>query len=533
MSALVNSYAVMEGMEKYVVSGAVPGLKNVKYHAPDQGAYTTGDTICLPTPAPTMTEEQLLLWRYYAEHEMGHEDPVNSSPHWREIMEKHKKDHDDTFWHISNLLSDHVQEHNRIGVMAGRDQVLLEGRAVFMKHDFDQVKDDNPMYGLGIADWLYRSKWNPYVDAGKVPRRGPVSDDIAKKAMELVDFTALKNEQDVYEAAKKLRPLLPDESTKSSESKASAAKSKPERIAGTIKTHETSKRPEDMGDGPAKFLDDTKDGVYIARTPSPLPRSPLYHEDSAQYSSDIRSQLRKTNLPAKVRAFLMAQRVAKWGTGYRSGRLDTNRLTDVLRNKDDVFKRREERRMVNSAVSLLVDASGSMHGNPFKHASASAIMLAEALQGVGVSVEIACFTEIHGDDLIHKIIHPFGTRFVKERAIEDLASMSAFLANNADGENILYAYNRLKRQPEPKKILVVISDGAPSATGHRDNEMGIAEFTSKVIKQIEADKSVLIHGFGICGHDCSMYKSRSSVGYGEPLEPALLNLAKGWIGGES
>jgi cobalamin biosynthesis protein CobT len=75
----------------------------------------------------------------------------------------------------------------------------------------------------------------------------------------------------------------------------------------------------------------------------------------------------------------------KWTTGYRTGRLDTNRLTDVLRNKEDLFRRKETTRLVDSAVYLLVDSSGSMSGHPFQNACAAAVMMAESLQGIGVN----------------------------------------------------------------------------------------------------------------------------------------------------
>jgi cobalamin biosynthesis protein CobT len=291
---------------------------------------------------------------------------------------------------------------------------------------------------------------------------------------------------------------------------------------------------------PSHYADAEKIGSWTPRTPRSF--SDVYKDkyggrgdEALPYKEPIAAMIRKTNLPAKVRAHLMSLKVAKYRTGYRSGRLDTNRLTDVLRGRDDIFRRREEVRMVNTAVSLLVDASGSMSGNRYTHACAASLMMAEALQGIGVDVEIAAFTELHSghDTLVHDIVSPFGRRFVKETTLDKLARVGNCLCENADGENILYAYSRLRRQLQPKKILIVLSDGAPSCSGAPGNTASITTYTADVIKMIEADKNVELWAIGI-GYDPRQYKKRVVLERGGmSLEEALLQLTKKLVSGEN
>lgn len=540
--SIKDVHAIMEGMEKYVVSGAVPGLRNVVYHSPENGAFTDGDTIHLPLPSSKMTDNELLLWRYYAEHEMGHEDPVNASPHWKSIMQEHKAKHPELFWKIANLISDHVQEHNRVGVMVGRDDVLLRGRLAHTQRDLGEAEragamEDGFMSGLFMYDWEQRKEWNPHIAAaGKAWRKHyPQAEEWVGKYAEAVHLPSLKNEQEVYEAAKKLYALLPEEERKKAEEA-------PKPVPGMASKHglgEPTDEDEKKKEGATECSPTLEytEGAFFARVPVPLEKawercswsdSALYEESS--YRNGILGLLKKTNLPAKVRAFLLSRKVAKYSTGYRSGKLDTNRLTDVLRNRDDVFRRKESVRMVNTAVYLLVDASGSMCGSNYTKACAAGIMLAEALQGVKVNIEIAGFTEfgMGQDTLIHETVCRFGQRFVRERAVSTFAKLGNALNENADGENLLYAYHRIKQQDEERKLIIIISDGQPSAGGHPNNagsRGAQGAFCKQVAKQIDEDKNVELWAIGIGGHVPTFYKNFVSLGH-SGLETTLLDLVK-------
>jgi len=553
MSRILNVYQLMAGIEKYVVSGAVKGLTSVAWHV-DESAFTDGQTIHLPRPNALWNDEQLLLWRYKAEHELGHEDAVNAMPHWKEVMEEKRKDKkykdDGMLWWISNLISDHVQERNRVGEMIGRDEVLLNGRKTFLDTMvFKAAKDkktwdDNDTNGMGLFLWdtEARQAWNPNITMPEL--NGKAHDLAAKIKRESgVDLHALKNEADVFEAAVKVRKLFPDvppsNNFMNAKPQEGEGKGKGTPKPGEGKEGKTGKKSDDsipfMANGnhgeakrPVSYDYNKGDGSYKARIPVQLGRKAGSRD--AYHISAVKGLLQRTNLPAKVRGYLMAMKREKQTTGWRSGRLDTNRLTDALRGREDLFKRKEDVRLVNSAVYLLVDSSGSMSGSAFQSACASAVMLAESLQGIGCSVEIAGFTEFGPEDkqgLIHDIWLPFGSRFVRENVLSQMGVMSNCLGNNADGENILFAYNRLKMQKEERKILIVLSDGEPSASGPHGKTMGIGQFTKNVCQTIEKDKSVLLVGLGMSGYKPDrFYKNAYQVDRGQPLEQVLLSIVK-------
>lgn len=556
---VLNVYALMQGIEKYVVAGAVPGLTAVAWHD-DDSAFTDGTTIHLPRPDSMWNEEQLLLWRYKAEHELGHEAAINANPHWKEVMEEKRKQKeykdDGMLWWISNLISDHVQEHNRVGEMIGRDEVLLQGRRAFLEDGERQkakmLKDsgakENPDMNIASAlfawDTEARMGWNPHLSAQKMDAKvKPIYDMIKTKGG--VDPTKLKNEEEVFNAALKIRKLFPEYSSKNTFMKIKmpgtgkpGGKGKPgdgEDADGVRTDRQDPFLPNGQhGEAAKRKYDYEKgEGSYRARLPGNLKSGKrkygFDHGKCGHHVSAVSGLMRRTNLPAKVRAYLMAMKREKYTTGYRSGRLDTNRLTDVLRGKDDLFRRKEAVRLVDSAVYLLVDSSGSMSGSAFQSACASALMMAEALQGIGCSVEIAGFTEFGGDDkgLIHDIWLPFGQRFVKENVLNQMAVMANALSNNVDGENILFAYNRLKQQKESRKILIVLSDGQPAGSGAPGNTIGPGQFTKNVCDTIQRDKSVLLVGLGMSGYSPKkFYKNAYQVDRGQSLEGVLLNIVK-------
>lgn len=550
MARVLNVYQLMAGIEKYVVSGAVAGLTAVAWH--DEGtAFTDGSTIHLPRPNAMWDDEQLMLWRYKAEHELGHEDAVNSCPHWKEVQETKKKDakykDDGLLWWIVNLISDHVQEHNRVGEMIGRDEVLYHGREAFLSREVFKEKkpvttDEGKIAtGLFLWDTEHRMKWNSVINnPPKIAGAEDVYNKLKKEATHILP-DKLRNEMEVFNAAVELRKLFPEIPPTNNFMNAlgegegeGAGKGGKKKVGGTANkkwdecppffpTGDHGKRPKNM-----EYDYKKGEGVYIPRFGTPLAKTGKGGGGMTHISA-VSGLLKRTNLPAKVRAYLMAMQREKMTTGWRSGKLDTSRLTDALRGKEDLFRRKEPVLLVDSAVSLLVDSSGSMSGQPFQHACASAIMLAEALQGIKVSVEVAGFTEFGSEeqDLIHDIWLPFGRRFVRDNVLKGMAKISTCLSNNVDGENILYAYQRLLCQKQSRKILIVLSDGEPSGSGPNGHTIGPGQFTKNVCEQIEKDKRVLLVGLGMSGYAPDrFYKNAYHVEYGQALEPVLLKIVQ-------
>lgn len=506
---VVNTHAMMDGVRKFVLSGALPALKNVVFQANAQ-PRTDGTTIYLPLPNALGTPEDHALWLYMAEHELGHEDPVNNAPHWRTLLDDTI---DTTTKQIWNLLSDHVQERNRIGQYAGRDKVLMEGRALFMAQQLQSsggTFDTAPMSALFQWDNAERMAWNPMLSSDG---DNPSNDELIAKFSSLVDIAALRNESDCLDAARKLRPLFPD-SPSADDTKA-------------VKTFAVSSHEEGDGDEPVTPSPSGGDAGYTARQPTFLnlnDTSPY----GASYRTEIERLLRKNNLPAKLRAWLVGQRAIKESGGYRSGRLDASRLTDVLRNRDDVFRRKENTRTPNAAVFLLVDGSGSMAGQRYATASAAAIMMCDALSAAKASVRVESFTEMmsSGPKLLHGLWKDWDERFSQERMLRRVMAQTSRLANNADGESILWAYHKLRQRQADKRLLIVLSDGAPAGYGPVIGS-DISGFTRNAIKLVESDKTIKLVGVGIDGEKASMYSRRVMVNsHDGTLERVLLDIAR-------
>jgi cobalamin biosynthesis protein CobT len=189
-----------------------------------------------------------------------------------------------------------------------------------------------------------------------------------------------------------------------------------------------------------------------------------------------------------------------------------------------VFRQREDVRAVNAAVFLLVDASGSMSGSTYAQAAASAVMLADALSACKAMVRVETFTE-EPHRLVHGLIKNWDERYNKDRMIHRLGKQSDHLLNNSDGESVLWSYHQLRNVRADKKLLLVISDGAPAGDG--PGKRGVSGFTREALKLVEADKSIRTIGLGINGHDASeWYKQCVNVRNMAELPAALLQIAK-------
>jgi hypothetical protein len=532
---ITNTHALMDGIRKFVLSGAVPGLKNVVFEL-DVQPHTTGDTIHLPFPDAMGGERGLLLWRYYAEHELGHEDPVNAVPHWRTIAEAEKDSMDMLTKSIWNILSDHVQERNRLGEYVGRDDVLLRGRAAFIQ---DQLKSvgtfkDDPISIVFEWDTMQRRAWNKYLPAFTA---NMVNETKRLAISAAVDMFALKNERDCYEAAKRIRALFPEvpmERPKpepkgdgsSDDSKGEAFDKLMDKLAKEYKKRAVSDHAE-MEEGKVMGGISKADG----KGGSFPPRAPEYYDldkglgySGTYYRDGIVPILNRTNLPARLKSWLVGKRAIREASGYRSGRLDTGNLTRVLKGRDDVFRQREDVRAVNAAVFLLVDASGSMGGSTYTQAAASAVMLADALSACKAMVRVETFTE-EPHRLVHGLIKNWDERYNQQRMVSRLCAQGNKLLNNSDGESVLWSYHQLRNVRADKKLLLVISDGAPAGDG--PGRRGVTGFTREALKLVEADKSIRTIGLGINGHDASAwYKQCVNVRNTAELPAALLQIAK-------
>lgn len=244
---------------------------------------------------------------------------------------------------------------------------------------------------------------------------------------------------------------------------------------------------------------------------------------------------------------VMARQMRRWHFDQEEGLLDSGRLARVIASpaRPLPFKIESECEFPDTAVTLLVDNSGSMRGVPITIAAMCADILARTLEHCGVRVEILGFTtkawkggqsyrrwNAEGrpgaagrlNDLLHIVYKSADTPWRRARRNLGLMLRPDLLKENIDGEALLWAYRRLLARPEERRILVVISDGAPlDDSTVAVNGVGYLErHLREVIRAIQTASDVELAAVGI-GHDVTRYCRRAvMVGSAQELGAALI-----------
>jgi cobaltochelatase CobT len=240
-----------------------------------------------------------------------------------------------------------------------------------------------------------------------------------------------------------------------------------------------------------------------------------------------------TRLANRLQRRLMAQQNRSWDFDQEEGMLDAARLTRVVVSPGHALSYKIERdtEFKDTVVTLLIDNSGSMRGRPISIAAISADILARTLERCGVKTEILGFTTrawkggqsreawlADGrpanpgrlNDLRHILYKKADEPWRRARRNLGLMMREGLLKENIDGEALLWAHERLLRRPEDRRILMVISDGAPVDDSTLSvNQAGFLEsHLRKVIDWIEKQSPVQLAAIGI-GHDVTRYYKRS------------------------
>jgi len=240
-----------------------------------------------------------------------------------------------------------------------------------------------------------------------------------------------------------------------------------------------------------------------------------------------------SRLANKLQRRLMAQQNRSWIFDLDEGVLDAARLARVVVDPMQPlsFKRERELEFRDTVVTLLIDNSGSMRGRPISIAAICADILARTLERCSVKVEILGFTTrawkggqarekwvADGrpanpgrlNDLRHIIYKAADTPWRRARSSLGLMMKEGLLKENIDGEALLWAHSRLIGRPEARRILMVISDGAPvdDTTSSANGGAYLERHLREVIGHIEQRSPVELIAIGI-GHDVTRYYKRA------------------------
>ena len=240
-----------------------------------------------------------------------------------------------------------------------------------------------------------------------------------------------------------------------------------------------------------------------------------------------------TKLANKLQRQLLAKQNRAWDFDLEEGLLDSSKLPRIIMDPYNSlsFKKEKDLDFKDTIVTLLIDNSGSMRGRPITIAAICADILSRTLERCSVKVEILGFTTKNWkggqsrelwnknskpktpgrlNDLRHIIYKGADTHWRQAKNNLGLMLKEGLLKENIDGEAISWAYNRIKKRKEERKIMMVISDGAPVDDSTLSVNSGdfLEKHLKKMVKFIENKTEIEVLAIGI-GHDVSRYYDKA------------------------
>jgi len=240
-----------------------------------------------------------------------------------------------------------------------------------------------------------------------------------------------------------------------------------------------------------------------------------------------------SKLANKLQRKLLAKQNRSWDFDLEEGSLDTSKLTRIIVDPLNSlsFKKEKEIKFKDTLVTILIDNSGSMRGKPISVAAICADILARTLERCSVKVEILGFTTKNWkggqsrekwtnnqkplfpgrlNDLRHIIYKAADTPWRQSKNNMGLMLKEGLLKENIDGEALKWAYNKILARKEERKILMVISDGAPvdDSTLSTNTSDFLENNLKQTVKWIEKNSSVELLAIGI-GHDVTRYYNKA------------------------
>ena len=511
---------------------------------------------------PYWSAELIDKWLGELYHECGHHAPevLDTLP----FMQEKKIGFNCLKGHLINVFDDVRQEMNGRGLHKGRDESLSRTQAHYCDKGADALEamglpDDKDKLitaqALAMAyDW--RSKYQPdlALPSERFSRACPW--DSYSHLQPLLD--TMYTIEDVHDLVVKMLEESPDHDPEQEQQEAEEQASEEgtgedsdgegdgsgEAKDGTGKSEESDK------DGEAKVgevsYEDLMGHKHKAGGVSEFQSKIKYdHKGRRDYipwakmlvqkARDLESPCRSNkshiegyytggrSLAATARRLFQSVTQSRKSHNHLRGRLDKRDLYRIPSGAKDVFTRKEQAPdPKGTAIFLLTDASGSMEGHKFYITAASVALLNDACSPLGIPMKIAAFTE-EEPHAKHFIVKEYGEKRSAELIIDDYVRINPHLYQNADGESILWAAKDLMTRPEPRKILIVLSDGCPAA----DNGGDCYTYTKDVIEHVNKWAGLELYGIGIMDDTVKeLYPECEVLDNPKRLEACLLNLIK-------
>ena len=252
-------------------------------------------------------------------------------------------------------------------------------------------------------------------------------------------------------------------------------------------------------------------------------------------------------LANRLQRLLLSKQNTSWNFNLEEGVLDTARLSRVVTEPGAPlsFKEESEKEFKNTVVTLLIDSSGSMRGRSISLAAICADIIGSTLERCSIKTEVLGFTtknwkggeskklwQAQGspvspgrlNDIRHIIFKNADNSWRRARKYFGVMLREGLLKENIDGEALSWSFQRLLKRPEERKILIVVSDGAPvdDSTLSTNHSLFLEDHLRTIISSIEEGSKIELLAIGI-GHDVSKYYKRAiTIHRAEELGEVLL-----------
>jgi cobaltochelatase CobT len=291
------------------------------------------------------------------------------------------------------------------------------------------------------------------------------------------------------------------------------------------------KSNQNFGDSKYKFYTQEFDEIVLAEELESEEELLRLRQNLDQQLLSLKSFISK--LANKLQRKLLAKQNRSWEFDLEEGSLDTSKLTRIIIDPLNSlsFKKEKDVKFKDTLVTILIDNSGSMRGKPISVAAICADILARTLERCSVKVEILGFTTKHWkggqsrekwinnqkplfpgrlNDLRHIVYKSADTPWRQSKNNMGLMLKEGLLKENIDGEALKWSYNKILKRKEERKILMVISDGAPvdDSTLSTNSSDFLENNLKQVVKWIEKSSSVELLAIGI-GHDVTRYYDKA------------------------
>jgi cobalamin biosynthesis protein CobT len=548
------NYLDVVNFETYVAGCARDSGVKVVWDNPDSTPRTDGRTMWLPSITSTTPAEWLTRMRYYVKHETSH---ISYSDF--KILEKYRPK--GLLALINNLIEDHRIDFINDSQYAG-DAITSNNFWVLYADDIvkrikstdkDLSEQQRTVLPLFVWDAAIRT-WITNAAETRDVMASMLDDDGIDKLHKLEKYTdellvlrcdtGLDVAERVFDLATR---ILIDLFDAEPEDYTDVGKPESEGGKGKAKGDGDDSKGEGKGDDVDRIVDveklmkaighehkPTRTGVHLMLDKADLDGSyTIPHKDQyvivkfpelhrevrghgvGHFKSDDVSKYITSNakpLANQLRMRLQTRSRDRYEYGLKRGKLHTGSLHKLLSGNTEastrVFRKRIVSDTLDTAVTLLVDCSGSMSGKKYEMACAGAGAMAEALKPLNIAFNVLGFTNTSGaDDPIIWVFNDFGERVSTPDLVKRFAIASGCLWENTDGDALAYASYVLGMRREQRKVLLVLSDGSPAG---RDSHGDIQAYTARVVKDIEAS-GVDIYGIGIRDDNVRLFYKKHEV----------------------